>query len=244
MNTASDSVRVTVTRPSHSYFARLFGIGSRSITATATATVLSYTKVVSTGQVMPWGVMRNSWVLGQQYSLYVDNSTPNNGALSLKGKDSSNNCLSTSGANDYSNEINSLLPVCDISVGDIEPVKTGQNTGPTKQGIDQRITSWDPISAIVQFTANGQAIILKPNSPQLVILPVVTDMSGGTTWPSGGGNVKVVGFAFFVLTQPGYAQGGKQVLGTFVGLQQNNDAWQTGAWQPGSGTAYKVELTG
>src|SRR5215831_16343003 len=104
---------------------------SKAINATATATVLSYTKVVSAGQVMPWGVMRNSWVLGQQYSLYVDNSTPNNGALSLKGKDSSNNCLSTSGANDYSNEINSVLPVCDISVGDIEPVKTGQNTGPT-----------------------------------------------------------------------------------------------------------------
>jgi uncharacterized membrane protein len=69
VNSANDSVKVTVTRPSNSYFARLFGIGSKSINATATATVLSYTKVTSTGQVMPWGVMKSSWTLGQQYSL-------------------------------------------------------------------------------------------------------------------------------------------------------------------------------
>jgi hypothetical protein len=46
-----------------------------------------------------------------------------------------------------------------------------------------------------------------------------------------------------VLSQPGYTQGGKQVLGTFVGLQNDNDAWQTGAWQPGSSSAYTVQLT-
>jgi hypothetical protein len=206
--------------------------------------VLSYTKVVSTGQVMPWGVMRASWVLGNQYSLYVDNSTPNNGALSLNTKSGSGSCQGTSGANDYSNEVSGGLQVCDVSVGDVVPVKTGQNTGPTKQGIDNRITTWDPVSAIVQFTANGQAIILKPNSLQLVLLPVVEDMSGGTTWPSGSGTVRVVGFASFVLTQPGYTNGGKTVLGTFVGLQMNNSSWTTGAWTPGANTAYTVELTG
>lgn len=247
VNSASDSVKVTVTRPSNSYFARLFGIGSKSIRATSTATVLSYTKVTSTGQVMPWGVMQSSWTLGQQYSLYVDNSTPNNGALALPVKDSSGNCQGTSGANDYNNAI--LGPsasgsvACDVSVGEVVPVKTGQNTGPTKSGIDGRITSWDTLNAIVQFTANGQAIILKPNSLQLVLLPVVTDMAGGTTWPSGSGSVKVVGFAYFVLTQPGYTNGGKTVLGTFVGLQTTNSSWTTGAWVPGANTAYTVALT-
>ena len=37
--------------------------------------------------------------------------------------------------------------------------------------------------------------------------------------------------------------GGKTVLGTFVGLQVNNDTWSTGPWTPGSSTAFKVELT-
>jgi hypothetical protein len=123
-------------------------------------------------------------------------------------------------------------------------VKTGQNTGPTKQGIDGRITTWDPLSAIVQFTANGQAVILKPNSLQLVMLPVVESLSGGSTWPSGSGSVRVVGFAYFVLTQPGYTNGGKTVLGTFVGLQVNDSSWTTGAWIPGSNTAYTVQMTG
>ena len=242
-NTANDSVQVTVSRTSPAYFSKLLGIGSAGISATAKATVLSYTKVVSTGQVMPWGVMRASWVLGSQYSLYVDNSTPNNGALSLDGK-SGSSCQSTSGASDYNNEISGSLQVCDVSVGDVVPVKTGQNTGPTKQGIDSRVTTWDPLSAIVTYTANGQATILKPNSPQLVLLPVVEDMSGGTNWPSGSGNVRVVGFAYFVLTQPGYTNGGKTVLGTFVGLQVDNTTWTTGAWTPGANTAYTVELTG
>jgi len=242
--TTNDSVTVTTSRANPSFFAKLFGISGATISATARATVESYTRVVSTGQVMPWGVMQSSWTLGAQYSLYTDNTSPNNGALSLNGKDSNGNCQGTSGANDYSNEINGALEVCDVSVGDTIPVKTGQNTGPTKQGIDQRITSWDPLSAIVQFTANGQATILKPNSPQLVLLPVVLNaQDGSTNWPSGSGNVRVVGFAYFVLTQPGYTQGGKQVLGTFVGLQQTNTAWSTGAFNPGSNTAYTVELT-
>jgi Flp pilus assembly protein TadG len=247
VNASSDSVTVTATRPTASYFAKEFGIGNPNISATARATVLAYTKVVSTGQVMPWGVMKSSWVLGSQYSLYVDNSTPNNGALSLPVKDSSGVCQTTSGGSDYKNSI--IGPpngnvACDVSVGEVVAVKTGQNTGPTAQGIDTRITSWDPVSAIVQMTANGQAIILKPNSPQLLLLPVVEDMAGGSTWPSGSGSVKVIGFAYFVLSQPGYSNGGKTVLGTFVGLQTGNTNWSTGAWTPGSSTAFTIELTG
>jgi hypothetical protein len=189
--------------------------------------------------------MKASWTLGSTYPLYVDNSTPNNGALSLNSK-SGTICQSSSGANDYKNEIigGSGGIVCDVTIGDVVPVKTGQNAGPTGQGIDARVTTWDPLSAIVQISANGQATILKPNSPQLVLLPVVTDLSGGSTWPSGSGSVRVVGFAYFVLTSPGYINGGKTVVGTFVGLQINNDSWSTGPWTPGTSTAYKVELTG
>jgi len=243
--TSNDTVTVTTSRTNPSYFAKLFGFSNATITATSKATVESYTKIVSNGNVMPWAVMQSSWTLGQQYSLYTDNSSPNNGAVSLLGKDANGNCQSTSGANDYSNEINGTLQACDVSVGDVLPVKSGQNSGPTKQGITQRVTSWDPIGAIVQFTQNGEANILKPDSPQLVILPVVVNAADGSTvWPGGSGNLRVVGFAFFVLTSPGYAQNGKQVLGTFVGLQLDSTTWTTGAFNPGANTAYTVELTG
>src|SRR5947209_13342725 len=51
VNSANDSVKVTVTRPSNSYFSRLFGIGYKSIKGNSTATVLSYTPVTSAAQV-------------------------------------------------------------------------------------------------------------------------------------------------------------------------------------------------
>jgi Flp pilus assembly protein TadG len=245
---SNDTVKVSGVRFSPSYFANVFGIDSATIRATASATVKSYSKISSTGQVMPWAIMRASWALGSQYSIYTDNTSSNNGALSLPLNDSSGNCdTSTTGGDDYRQSITGPgaggSAVCDVSVGEILSVKSGQNTGPTKQGIDSRIASWDPLSAIVQITGNGNAVILKPNSPQLVILPVVESLSGGTTWPGGAGQVRVVGFACFVLTQPGYADGGKSVLGTFVGLQLTDTGWTTGGFDPTKNTAYTIELT-
>jgi len=243
---SGDTVKVTAHRTAPGFFSRIFGIHSMNLTATASATIKSYSKITSTGQVMPWAVMKDSWQLGSQYSLYTDNTSPNNGAVNLPVKDSSGTCSTTTGASDYNNAIvgpPTGLAACDVYVNEVLTVKSGQNTGPTKQGIDSRITSWDPISSIVQFTSGGNAVILKPDSKQLVILPVVSDMSGGTTWPGGGGQVKIIGFAFFVLTSPGYANGGKTVLGTFVGLQLTNTGWDTGAFDPHANTAFTVELT-
>ncbi|MDX6591595.1 MAG: hypothetical protein QOJ13_791 [Gaiellales bacterium] len=242
---SDDSILVTSTRQSPTYFIKLFGFTSANITVSARATVKSVTSVVSTGQVMPWGVMQNSWTLGAQYSIYTDNSSPNNGALSLDVHNQSNqNCTGTNGASDYRNTIAGSLVACQIKIGDVEAVKTGQNTGPTAQGINDRITTWDPVSAIVQFTANGQAEILKPASPQLVLLPVVLNTNGSTVWPQGGGNVRVVGFAYFVLEQPGYINGGKTVLGIFAGLQgPPNTTWDTGAWNPATTTVSTIQLT-
>jgi Flp pilus assembly protein TadG len=243
---SNDTVKVTASRTAPGFFSKVFGVNTMKLTATASATIKSYSKIISTGQVMPWAVMKDSWQLGSQYSLYTDNSSPNNGAVSLPIKNSAGTCNTTTGASDYNAAI--VGPptgnaVCDVYVNEVLDVKSGQNTGPTKQGIDSRITTWDPISSIVQFTSGGNAVILKPDSKQLVILPVVSDMSGGTTWPGGGGQVKVIGFAFFVLTAPGYSNGGKTVLGTFVGLQLTNMGWETGAFDPHTNTAFTIELT-
>lgn len=64
------------------------------------------------------------------------------------------------------------------------------------------------------------------------MLPVVEDISGGTSWPSGSGQVRIVGFAYFVILQPGYTNGGKTVVGTFVGIQGPQTGWITGAYNP------------
>jgi hypothetical protein len=241
--TAGDTVKVTASRVSSSFFAKLFGITNATITASASATIESYTSVTSTGQVMPWGVMKASWTLGSQYSIYTDGSSPNNGALSLPVK-SGTSCTGTSGGNDYKNTINGSTLSCDVAVGQLVDVKTGQNTGPTGQGIDGRVTTWKTLNQIVTLTSNGQATILLPNSPQLLLLPVVENAANGSNvWPSGSGQVKVVGFAWFVLTQPGYTNGGKTVLGTFVGLSGPQNGWSSGAFNSTSSTATTVLLT-
>ena len=241
--TTGDTVKVTASRVSSSFFAKLFGFTSATITASASATIESYTSASSSGQIMPWGVMKASWTLGSQYSIYTDGTSPNNGALSLPVK-SGTTCTGTSGGADYKNTINGTTLSCDVSVGQLVDVKTGQNTGPTGQGIDARITSWKTIDQIVSFTSGGQATILLPNSPQVLLLPVVENATNGSAvWPSGSGQVRVVGFAWFVLTQPGYTNGGKTVLGTFVGLSGPQDGWSSGAFNSSSSTATTVVLT-
>jgi Flp pilus assembly protein TadG len=239
-----DTVKVTASRTSTSFFAKLFGFNNATITATASATIESYTNVTSTGQVMPWGVMKASWTLGSQYSIYTDGTSPNNGALSLPVK-SGSTCSGTSGGSDYKNTVNGGTLSCDVAVGQLVDVKTGQNTGPTAQGIDGRVcsTCWKTLNQIVTFTSGGQATVLLPNSPQLLLLPVVEALDHSSTWPSGSGQVRVIGFAWFVLTSPGYTNGGKTVLGTFVGLSGPQNGWSTGAFNSQYSTATTVLLT-
>lgn len=239
---ANDSVTVTASRSVSNWFGRVFGVNSTTITATSRATIESYTAVPANANVVPWGIMKNAFVPGQSYSIYTDGSSPNNGALSMNTWTGSV-CNGTSGGADYKNEISGALSICPVSVGDTIPVKTGQNAGPTSQGIDSRITSWDPVSAIATVGANGAATIIKPSSPQLVLLPVVVNAADGSTnWPAGSGNVKVVGFALFVIT--GYTQNGKQVQGEYITAQMSNTTWTTGAWTgTGLSTAYTEELT-
>ena len=261
VNTANDSVKVTTTRSANSYFARLFGHSSATITVSATATVESFSSIGSGSA--PWGVMKQSFTVGNSYPMYTDNrANANNGAL----QDYYANPTCTpggnpNGANDYAHEIGgsfdpSGLTVCPIKVGDQIPTKTGNNSGKTASGLNTRITSnggWLPTSSIVSFTNGGLVNVLLPNSPQLVTVPVVTNTNGSTTWPSPPNRVKVVGFAVFVITNcgngPVYSQcnssDGGQVNGVFVGMmQQASSSATTTAWDGTANTLYTVAITG
>jgi Flp pilus assembly protein TadG len=249
-NVASDSVKVIATRVTPGYFSKLFGIVSANIQATATATIGSYTAYSSTNNVMPWGVMKGNYVPGTSYTIYGDSSSSNNGALSLPVH-SGSSCANANGANDYRNTINSGLNACTITVNQLVDTKPGNNTGPTAQGLNARISPWKAFSQIVQLNANGQYTVLDSSSKQLVLIPVVLNTNGSTTWPNGSSQVKVVGFAWFVITGCGNPtkQGscsnsdGKYVNGTFVGLSDADSAATIGAWSPTTGTATHVTLT-
>jgi Flp pilus assembly protein TadG len=241
---AGDSITVTATRQAPTYFTRVFGFMGVTITATARATVSSFTTVRSNQDIMPWGVMKGTYTTGQSYDIYTDNSSSNNGALSLPYVNNAN-CPVPNGANPYRDEIDGTLNSCPVSVGEQLDVKPGQNAGPTRQGIDTRIISWKPLDQIVQMNPNGQATVIDPTSKQLVLIPIVEDPNGATNWLNGSGWVRVVGFAWFVITgPPGYTNNGKTVTGVFVGLDDvttTGDA--TGAYDPNLNTDYTTSLT-
>jgi Flp pilus assembly protein TadG len=242
--TTNDSVTVTATRSAPTFFTKVFGISSVTVTATARATLQSFQTIASNQDIMPWGVMKGTYTPGQSYSIYTDNSSSNNGALSLPYVNNAN-CPVPNGANPYRDEIDGNLNACPVSVGEQLDVKPGQNAGPTRQGIDSRITTWESVNQIVQWGANGQATLLDPTSKQLVLIPIVEDPNGGTNWLNGSGTVRVVGFAWFIITPaPGYTANGKTVTGVFVGLQDTASTGDiTGAYNPSQNTDYTVTLT-
>ena len=77
--------------------------------------------------VMPWGVLKASYVPGQPYPIYTkDTGNANNGALSLPYVQSAN-CPVPNGASIYSDEIAGTTPVCPVSVGESLDTKPGNN---------------------------------------------------------------------------------------------------------------------
>ena len=238
--TQNDSIVVTASRSIPSIFAGVLGIGSETISASARATVFSFGTVISHGDVMPWGVLKQSFVPGQTYDIYAgQDGSPTNGTLLIPSKP---NCSGGGGTPDYKAQLAGTAVVCDLHYDDIVQTKGGASAGLVSQGIGARITTFQPIDQVVRFYSNGYADILNPASKQLVTLPVVVNMSGQPSFPSGGGNnMQVKGFANFFITA--VLQSGKQVEGVFLGTSVVDDQQTTRAWDPAGSTLYTYRLT-
>lgn len=248
---ANDSVTVKASRSVGAGFAGIFGIHSVTVSGSARATIQSFSQMNGIN-VMPWGVLQGSYTPGQPYPIYTkDTNNANNGAISLPYV-SNTSCPDPNGANVYSDEIAGTTQVCPVSVGETVQTKPGDNSGKTAQGLNLRITSWETLNQIVQFAADGTAKLLDPDSPQLVIIPVLTNQSGQSAWPNGtSAPMTVVGFAWFVITScgdpshPTYCANndGKQVNGVFVTLESSTSIGTPGPYNPQSNTAYTITLT-
>ena len=201
---------------------------------------------------MPFGVMQGDYTLGSSYTIYGDGSSSNNGALSLDIQ-SGSGCASANGASDLRNTVIGSSIACPISIGQQVDTKPGNNTGPVAQGLNSRMSGgWETFNQIVRPDGNGQYTLLDPTSPQLVLIPIVLNTNGSTTWPNGSSQVRIVGFAWFVITgcgnptKPGPCSNsdGRWVNGTFVSLINANTAGTTGAWNPNTNSAStSFELT-
>jgi large repetitive protein len=167
-----------------------------------------------TSDVMPWGLMKGTYSIGNTVAIYTDNSTSADGALALPGL-ISGTCSATVGANEYASEISGAEKACALSIGQVMPVKTGQNSGPTGQGLNTRIATYSAVDQIATSMPGGY-VITTPSSPQLVRIPVVVNAADGSSiWPSGSGNLQFVGYTWAIIT--GYTSLGKVVNVTIIG---------------------------
>jgi len=247
-----DSVHVVATGTAQSFFAKVFGKSFVNLRTQATASVRTVTSYVSTGDVMPLVVMKDSYVPGTTYTIYGDGSSSNNGAVSLDVV-SGNTCPQTHGGADWADTASGDEIACALSVNDTVETKPGLTGGKISTGINERLPgAWKTFNQLVTPIGNGQYDVIDATSKQIVIIPVVTQTGGSTIWPQGNTSVKIVGFATFVITGCGTPshlgpcdnQDAKQLNGTFVNLIDATTVGNTGAWNPGSGTLTHVQLTG
>lgn len=168
-----NTFRITINQEVKHFFAPVIGINSTTVRAAATAggnTVISITGVV------PLGVVQQQFEFNKPYILKYgggDGENGNYGALALGGN----------GASNYRSNLMFGYKK-EISLGDVVAAETGNMAGPTSQGVNYRI-SLDPSG--VQDLA--------PNSPRVVIVPVIDRMVGNGS----NATATVVGFAAFYL---------------------------------------------
>jgi Flp pilus assembly protein TadG len=237
----NDSVTVEASRVTPGYFTRIFGFSGITLRAGAQATIESVVGYASTGNVMPWGIMRGSYNVGSSYSMKIANDgSSQSGALDIPYE---SGCSGSSGSNDYRHLINGTTLACPLSVGQILGLQSGSIPGPTQQGITDRIGVFKPASQIVTIGPNGTATVIDGSSPQLVLIPIIENQDGSTNWTGGSMNVRVVGFAWFVIT--GVTGNGQKVTvtGEFVGIETADPNATLGAYTGLPGGATSVELT-
>jgi hypothetical protein len=237
-----DTIRVTTTAPGQPYFSKLFGIGGFDITTSATARMYSYDSLAGV-PLFPIAVTPDAIPsYGDDVTLKFgggDCGGSNCGAIDLPYQE--NGCGDATGGAAWRGLLAGTYTPCQVQVGDTVSTEPGVKVGPTDQGLDNRIGSnSDTFDQVVQSDpGGGLATILEPDSPRLVAVPIVVNATDGSnTWPSGRGQVQVVGFAIFFIT----TWNGGEVDGRLVQATANLNG--TTAPITGPSGAFKLRLIG
>ncbi len=168
-------IKVTAEKDVPLYLARVLGIESKIVEASATAAILSPTSLTG---VVPLSITNQEFVFGQEYTL---KSAPENdsgwfGPLRIDGQGSP----VYEGALAYGSN-------SPVAIGDIIEVEPGNMSGPTQSGLATRLSS---DTRIPQNTFEDY----DRDAPQIMYIPVVevVSHSGNSVH-----EVEVVGFAAF-----------------------------------------------
>ena len=233
-NTPNPTVKVTLTRSHNFSFARLIGITSSDVSASATAI---RTSPGGSAGLVPWSVQRtllDTITPGVSVVMKYDSNnvtSGNFGALRLDG----------SGASIYRDSIESgsdgglcASGVPDCAYSSSVDLETGNMVGPTRTATDYRLENTDPacdtwdeavvVSGTHQFIRPECNPFLaggNPDSLRIIVIPVIASLCNGSC------TVTITEFALFFLE--GYGAAGCNgnhcdIRGRFISSNTNYNA--------------------
>lgn len=182
-------ITVTAVRKVPLFLARIFKLTSSDVTAEAAASISS---ISGASGIVPFGIVKQQFTFGQTYNLKAGAGGGYNGnyrALALGGTGAS--VYQRNIKNGYSGQLN---------IGDWIATETGNMSGPTNQGVGDRIRL-DPTTTF---------ITVEKGSPRIVVVPVINSIE-----VDGRGDVLIVGFAAFFLEGTGGQGTDNYITGKF-----------------------------
>ena len=202
---ANDTIVVTAIDPDAPlYFAKVLGIESASVGARAKAIIAAPEEL---GGIVPFGVPEEDWIPGEPYILKAG----------PPGGDGNFNALAldwSTGANEYVENIKEGASTI-YKVGDIVETEPGNMAGPTKQGVNARVSnyenytfdSFDSLTYALPAPPGGYGLL--NSESQFVMVPIIPELKDAF----GRYEVEITGFAPFIITS---VTGNVEVHGTFL----------------------------
>jgi len=200
---ANDTIIVTAIDPDAPlYFAGVLGTESASVGAKSKAIIAAPEEL---GGVVPFGVPEEDWTPGEEYILKAGppSGDGNFNALALDW---------STGANEYRENIKEGAST-PYKIGDIVETEPGNMAGPTKQGVNARVSNYenytfDSFDSLTEELPEGGYRLLVPDS-QFVMVPIIPELKDAF----GRYEVEITGFAPFIITS---VTGNVEVHGTFL----------------------------
>lgn len=208
VGTSNNSLKVEASRDVKRIFSLIFGTSPTTVKASATATVFP---AGGARGVIPIGIVDQTLIYGDEVTMKYGGGGGcwgNYGALALGGTGAA--VYEPNLKNGYSGT---------LTRGQSVPTEPGAMTGPTLQGLIDRIAS-DPFATYDT---------VKPTSERLVIVPLINEFQHGRT------SVTITNFAVFFIEK---VHGGK-ITGNFIEMVSGDAVPGTG---PSKGL-YAVKLT-
>jgi len=202
---ANDTIVVTAIDPDAPlYFVKVLGIESASVGASAKAIIAAPEDL---GGIVPFGVPEEDWIPGEPYILKAG----------PPGGDGNFNALAldwSTGSNEYRENVKEGASTL-YKVGDIIETEPGNMAGPTKQGVNARVSNYENYI----FDSFGNLTYALPSPPggygllnsdsQFVMVPIIPELKDAF----GRYEVEITGFAPFIITS---VTGNVEVHGTFL----------------------------